>query len=338
MLSIDVLVIGAGMSGLVAASQLVKNGLNVHCVDKARGSGGRLSSKRVDAVVPGEAISFDLGCTSFTAHSELFRSQVESWINDGLARIWHYSEALGAHYVPVPRSSSITRHLADNLPVHFSTRITAIQKEPDGWRVFSGEPDERVAFAHARQLVFATPPQQAADLLPEAHPLKSCLCEPILLPQWVLMLQVKGHLDLSESYYELTDSPIGKLCLEQSKPGRIEQGRSQTWVLHATTEWSSAHVDTDKEQVAHLLLAELAAHIGAPVIVEQYYVHRWLYSRTQAHAHSGQGYLHDGQGLWFCGDYLAETGDIKGVEAAYTSGWLLGRNFHAERSDLPERP
>jgi predicted NAD/FAD-dependent oxidoreductase len=340
MLTLDVLVIGAGLSGLVAASQLAKTGLSVQCVEKARGSGGRLSSKRVTSDRQDQAISFDLGCASFNASSELFRSQVESWIGQGLAKIWHYSDERGAHYVPVPRSSSITRSLADDLPVHFSTRITAIQKEHNGWLAFVGEPGQQIPFAFTKHIVFATPPQQAADLLPPAHPFKAPLSEPILLPQWVLMLYVKGHLELSEPYYEFSDSPIAKLMLEQSKPDRVEQGSHQTWVLHATTEWSAAYIDSEKEKVANFLMAELASHIGSPVIIEQYYVHRWLYSQMQAneqtqtkvseqlHPFVGKGFLTDDQGLWFCGDYLAETDQIKGVEAAYTSGYLLARNFH----------
>jgi renalase len=43
MLVLDVLVIGAGMSGLIAARELQKFDLKVACVEKARGSGGRLS-------------------------------------------------------------------------------------------------------------------------------------------------------------------------------------------------------------------------------------------------------------------------------------------------------
>lgn len=327
MVTLDVLVVGAGMSGLVVASQLANNGLKVHCVEKARGSGGRLSSKRVTSEVNNESISFDLGCASFTASSELFRSQVENWIHAGLAEIWHYSDQRGAHYVPVPRSSSLTRSLADQLPVHFSTRITRIEKNQQGWLAFVEDNGQQVLFAHASHIIFATPPQQAADLLPTGHIFKTPLSEPILLPQWVLMLYLKGHLNLQEPYYEFDDSPMAKLILEQSKPARVEQGDHQIWVLHATTEWSCEHVDTDKEKVARLLMSELAGHLGSPLIVDQHYVHRWLYSQGQPHSLSGREYLEDGDGLWFCGDYLAETDQIKGVEAAFTSAHMLVRNF-----------
>ncbi len=327
MLTSDVLVVGAGMAGLVAAENLSKTGLSVVCVEKARGSGGRLSSKRVRSAHTGEDLSFDLGCTSFTAYSELFRAQLESWVTQGVADVWHYSHTQGTHYVGTPRNSSITRNLADRLDVTFSTRITALLREGDEWCAYVGEPSEQKLYCRAKHVVLAIPPQQAADLLDNEHPFKSALSEPVLLPQWVLMLHVKGHLQLSQHFYELTDSPIHRLILEESKPGRTEQGSSQIWVIQASPEWSAECIDESRDKVANQLIAALASLTGSPVIVEDQLLHRWLYAIAQNHSLSGKGYLHDGQGLWFCGDYLAESETIKGVEAAFTSGHLLARNF-----------
>lgn len=42
---VEALIIGAGMAGLCCATRLVNSGHEVLVVDKARGSGGRLSSK-----------------------------------------------------------------------------------------------------------------------------------------------------------------------------------------------------------------------------------------------------------------------------------------------------
>ena len=172
MLMLDVLVIGAGMSGLIAATELQKSGLKVACVEKARGSGGRLSSKRIGASNTEEKISFDLGCAGFDAKTELFRTNIELWTSRGIAKTWQYSNDGGTLYVGVPRNSSITRYLADNLDVHFATRITHIEKVGDFWQASIDEGDSKQVFAKAKHIVFATPPQQAADLLPEKHVFK----------------------------------------------------------------------------------------------------------------------------------------------------------------------
>jgi hypothetical protein len=327
MLELDVLVIGAGMSGLIAATELQKTGVNVAVLEKARGSGGRLSSKRVQSASTKAKISFDLGCASFDAKTELFRTQVEAWAAEGIAKVWRFSEAAGSQYVATPRSSSITRYLADQLDVHFATRVTEIHKDNERWSVFVEESGQQIEFAHAKHIIFATPPQQAADLLPEGHPFISALSQPILQPQWVLMLNVKEGLNLSEDYYEFNDSIISRMSLEQSKPERSESNDYQTWVLQANTEWTRKNLDTDKARLEHELVSELASKIGSPIIVEDAYLHRWLYSVAQPNELTGKLYLEDGHGIWLCGDYLADTTKLAGVEAAFISARHLAKKF-----------
>ena len=62
----DVLVIGAGMAGLIAAAELQRAGRRVLVLDKGRGVGGRLASRRI-----GEA-SFDHGAQFITARTPRF--------------------------------------------------------------------------------------------------------------------------------------------------------------------------------------------------------------------------------------------------------------------------
>tara|TARA_R110001592_G_scaffold88962_1_gene261780 strand:- start:3966 stop:4964 length:999 start_codon:yes stop_codon:yes gene_type:complete len=332
MLELDVLVIGAGMSGLVAARELQKSGYKVACVEKARGSGGRLSSKRIQSTHSENMLSFDLGCASFDAKTELFRTHIEQWISRGVAKTWRYSNAGGTQYVGVPRNSSITRYLADHLDVHFSTRITDIKKEGDFWQAFiyeGNEGNEIQIFARAKHIVLATPPQQAAHLLPENHPFKNVLNQPILLPQWVLMVNVKGSVNLAGDYREFQDSIISRLILEQGKPGRDDNSGHQLWIIQADTQWTVEHLETQKEKVINSLVSELANITGSPVIIEDAYLHRWLYSIAQENELTGREFLSDGEDIWLCGDYLADTSTLSGLEAAFTSGFQLAKNFQA---------
>ena len=55
----DVLVVGAGMAGLIAARELLRAGLSVLVLDKGRGVGGRLASRRI------EGATFDHGAQAF---------------------------------------------------------------------------------------------------------------------------------------------------------------------------------------------------------------------------------------------------------------------------------
>jgi renalase len=78
----DVLVVGAGLSGLLAARTLQDAGRRVRVLDKARGVGGRLATRRLDIHAA------DHGAQFFTAHDPAFRRCVEDWEKAGIVRRW----------------------------------------------------------------------------------------------------------------------------------------------------------------------------------------------------------------------------------------------------------
>lgn len=79
-------VIGAGMAGLACAQALTGAGFGVVVIDKGRGAGGRMSSRRL-ATSLGE-VSFDHGAQYFTARTPEFVAQVRRWASDGTVAVW----------------------------------------------------------------------------------------------------------------------------------------------------------------------------------------------------------------------------------------------------------
>jgi len=83
----DVLVVGAGLAGLACASALAERGGRGLVLDKGRGPGGRLSTRRrTDA--EGRALAFDHGAQYFTVRDAAFARQVERWCARGVAAPW----------------------------------------------------------------------------------------------------------------------------------------------------------------------------------------------------------------------------------------------------------
>ncbi|MCZ2097620.1 MAG: FAD-dependent oxidoreductase [Anaerolineae bacterium] len=78
----DVLVVGAGLAGLMAARTLVEQGARVIVVDKGRSVGGRLATRRIDGGVA------DHGAQFFTVRDPAFGAFVERWITEGLVFEW----------------------------------------------------------------------------------------------------------------------------------------------------------------------------------------------------------------------------------------------------------
>src|ERR671910_2039609 len=76
------IVVGAGISGLLAAHELQSEGWRVTVLDKGRGVGGRMATRRL-----GEG-NFDHGAQFFTVRDDRFASLVEGWLTAGAAGGW----------------------------------------------------------------------------------------------------------------------------------------------------------------------------------------------------------------------------------------------------------
>lgn len=80
MVETDILIIGAGISGLVCATELQRAGLNVCLVDKGRGVGGRMATRRMGGG------RLDHGAQFFTVRDARFRAYVEEWLEADVVR------------------------------------------------------------------------------------------------------------------------------------------------------------------------------------------------------------------------------------------------------------
>lgn len=78
----DALIVGAGICGLMAAGQLVDHGASVLLLDKGRGVGGRLATRRIAG---GRA---DHGAQFFTVRAARFQQFVTRWLDQNLVFRW----------------------------------------------------------------------------------------------------------------------------------------------------------------------------------------------------------------------------------------------------------
>lgn len=165
-----VLVIGAGISGLLAAHRLQAEGHEVTVLDKSHRPGGRMATRRV-----GDA-TFDLGAQFFTVKDDRFATHLWEWRDRGLAAEW-FRGAPDADADPhtdghprfrgVPAMRAIADHLGADTDLRLARRVTEIVSGPSGWRVRSvarqdpGDHDEQVAEA----LLCTAPVPQTLALL-----------------------------------------------------------------------------------------------------------------------------------------------------------------------------
>jgi renalase len=89
---VDVIIVGGGLAGIMAANTLKEAGVNdVLIVEKGKSVGGRLATRRVGG---GKA---DHGTQFFTAFTDLFNKQALNWHENGWTKKmvwWNSSKVL----------------------------------------------------------------------------------------------------------------------------------------------------------------------------------------------------------------------------------------------------
>lgn len=322
----DVLVIGAGMTGASAARALVDQGHRVQLLDKARGAGGRMSTRRVDA------LQFDHGAQYFTARDLRFRRWVDAWQARGLLARWQPRlvsiDADGVHdklvmkdkteqlrrYVAIPAQNALVKHVLSDLAVHFDAQVSRIERESGLWRVFDA-PGTRIA--QATQLLLCVPAPQTAALLAEYPDALRFARSTTMQPCWAVMAAFLPALPLAFDGAFVNTGALSWIARDSSKPGRGTA--MDCWVLHANAAWSEQHLEDTPEQVSAALLAEFARLTGAEVVPIYASAHRWRYALGKRDdAIDGHFYDADLQ-LGIAGDWCAGGR----VEGAFLSGQAL---------------
>lgn len=264
-----VLIIGAGMAGLTAARQLAERGCEVTVLDKGRGPGGRMATRRIGG------LKFDHGAQYFSAVSPRFRSAVAEWERSGAVQEWF---RLGGtpRYRGVQGMNSIAKHLAAGLDVRPGVHIEKLDFDGGEWRALS---KEGAAYS-AEALLLTAPVPQSLDLLGAyAEGLPQTVREIRYLPCFALMLVLEGEAALPAPGWVRPEYGPVSWAADNYMKGISDGPGALT--LHATPEFSHTHFDEAPEEVAARLIGAATPWLGGARI-QQWQIHRWRYSLVSA--------------------------------------------------------
>ncbi len=309
----DVVIVGAGLSGLTAATRLVEDGAHVVVVDKGRGPGGRLATRRIRTDA-GEA-TVDHGAQFFTVRSPELTRAMRGWP----VHVWHHGPATARSILDDPSTAQeggdghpryvgdrgmngIAKHLAADLDVRTSVRVQSVRPVDGGWIIAS---EGSQVWSAPRVLVTAPVPQTIA-MLPDTD-LPGSVTSLTYDPCVALLAVLDRPIDLTA--VQFGEGPVNHLADNASKG--ISALPAVT--VHATGDWSRAHLDDDDATITDALTTMALPWLhGAAVTTSQ--VRRWRYATPLApHAERA---VEVAPGLVLAGDTF---GGAK-VEGALLSG------------------
>ncbi|MBD2496807.1 NAD(P)/FAD-dependent oxidoreductase [Nostoc sp. FACHB-280] len=317
---IDVAVIGAGMAGLVCAQQLKQAVYSVLVVEKSRGLGGRMATRRLYDTWA------DHGTCYLKPKGEFFQEFIDLLCDRQIITVWNRDE-LPPRYIAPAGMSAIAKFLAPGLDILLNQRVIAIHPTPENtWRLTLESSNEEIT---AKAVVVAVPAPQAVMLLEPLGEnllgtdfltnLRSVEFAPCLsaiagypnsapLPDW----QAQSFAD---------DSVLGWIGLDSSKR---PQPKQPVFVVQSSGNFAQLHLESsDLQPVGQKMLHHAAQTLSLPWLEtpEWMQVHRWRYAFpshpwTESILSASASLPLVCCGDW-CGGNLVEGAMLSGLAAAF---------------------
>lgn len=327
-------VIGTGLSGASCANRLRKtHNCSVKLFEKSRGTGGRMATRRGIRDFDGAAFQCDHGAQYFTAQSSIFQAQVQEWASAGVVCMWDAKPSVydGSdwkvsasddinRWCGTPSMKAPIRHLLEDADMELNSTIDEISKNPgEKWQLHSLERGWQQEEYDA--VVFAVPAPQATPLVaPHSTKLSDISNSAHMKGAWAIMLQYKLPLDVPFDSAFINHGPLSWISRDSAKPGRDKS--VETWLLHATSDWSEENIDKTSDKVAAELIAAFCTlklpsdfQIQPP---HAWSTHRWLFATTHPNLAIQSAWDEEAK-VGLCGDWL-HMGMIEGA-------WLSGRHL-----------
>jgi predicted NAD/FAD-dependent oxidoreductase len=270
----DVLILGAGMAGLAAARVCQEKGLSVQIIDKGRGVGGRVATRRLG---PRDTPTgrWDHGAQFVTLRSPALLKKLEEWNTLHLLEPWMpaHSEPDRMRLCPREGMNAFAKALSAGILISNSERIVELRKK-EGITAIS----ESGAEFTGKACICTLPAPQLLDLL-NASPLT--VSETILgqlsgilyTRTLSLLAELDGPSGIPEPGYWKPQSGILDSLIDHHQKG-ISQAYTVT--AHATPEFSLEWYDRDRNAAASVLRAAVSEKIASPISSVQ--IHGWKFS------------------------------------------------------------
>jgi hypothetical protein len=319
----DLLIVGAGLSGLMAAQSFTQQGIKTLLVEKNERVGGRLSTAEIDGNLA------DLGAQYFTVRNAQFRLWLERWLDEGLAFEWAQSWSDGSlSIIPFDRHPryairggmvALAEYLARDQQVSLNTRLTAITRVGNGWQA----QDDRGRVFSASALLLTPPVPISLQLLDAGRVTlsadnRAALNHLVYEPCVTGLFEVEGSIRLPEpGAIQRASGPI--IWIADNRRKGLSPDKTLITV-QATTGHSRDLWPRPDWEILVALEAGLRPHKVFDTRVIASYLERWLYSMP-AQPHPDRYLQADGvPPLVFAGDSFGaprmEGAALSGMAAA----------------------
>jgi renalase len=295
----DVAIIGAGLAGLTCAQQLQQSGYSVVILEKSRGVGGRVATRRLHDT------RADHGVRYLEPQGTLSQQLIEILNQRGIVQLWidtiyelksaeselssgpHPHASKLTRYVAPAGMTAVAKFLASGLEIWLGQRVEAIAPTSEQSWLLTLDSSETLT---AGAVVLAIPAPQALMLLePLAQTtLPTAFLNTLHSVEFAPCLSVMAGYSKVGASHDLplptwkacslpNDSELAWIVLDSSK--RFDS-QIPVFVLQSTAEFAKRYLDAQDLNSAGQQLLSRAAQLLIPWLdrPDWFQVHRWRYA------------------------------------------------------------
>ncbi len=328
----DVLIVGAGISGITAANQLQKNGLSVILIDKGKGVGGRLATKRMQN--GNDKIVFDYGAKFIEGVSPEFQEVLSHLKGNNIIREWQIVDndltesetGNRIKYIGKKSIREIALFLSKGLEILNDTKVVKVSWNNGEWETTTSGGETY----NSKNLMLTLPVPQAIELLENSEifiptdkeaNLKKVVYDRCIIAMFTLssssLLKLEGGIQIKEEPISfITDNNLKGI------------NKSKTAVtVEMTNSFSHRNWEYNDDEIAKKIIELSAPWIGSKII--DYKIHKWKYSQPTKSYNNRFEIIDEQKTLYLAGDAFLGNN----VESAYLSGLSAAQEIQAKFSE-----
>lgn len=279
--NVDVLIVGAGFAGLIAANRIQQRGQRVAVLDKGRSVGGRMASRRLGSGVA------DHGAQFFTVREQAFQEWVDRWIEEKLVYRWSMGWSDGSlaplkedghpRYAVRGGMNALAKRIARDIDeVRVNIRIKSVKMEGEHWVL----EDDLGRFFGGRSVLLTPPVPQSLELLNAGNVQldedeREALEAVEYMPCLTGMFRIKDHVTLpAPGAIQRRNSPISWIANNRQK------GISDETIITVQADgvYSAQLWDSDDERVLKALRTDMRVYLPKEAEIVEEQLKRWKYS------------------------------------------------------------
>jgi len=352
---VDIAIVGAGIAGLTCAQVLHQAGYTIAILEKSRGVGGRLATRRLHNT------RADHGTCYLSPKGELFRKLMQTLVERDIVQTWTDSvyelSSVGTLQPPAKRSpryvapdgmNAIAKFLSPSLDIRFNQRVIRVEPTRDQtWQLTIEETAPEATYSTleltAKALIVAIPAPQAVEILSPLQTLEQlspffAQLKDVQFSPCIAVMAGYPNEELAQWQTQYSDvkaiapnhPDLAWIGLDSSKRRVASQ---PVFVLQSTAQFAQIHLEASDLTPVGRSLLKTAAKLLLPWLAnpEWLQVHRWRYAFPTRPLPSPYLMADTLAPLLCAGDWCNGAR----VEDAFHSGLEAAHCLNQHLSDLP---